>query len=107
MSVLTWRGWLLPAQAAEEVLDDDAIVHRVEAEGSALIRSGKAVKLKMLRTQLQRARTCALDLPSEDTPPLTPRDLYARRATGVLVVGVLARQGRRRGTRWRAARDLR
>ncbi len=78
--------------AAEEILDDDAIVQRVESEGSALIRSGKAVKLKALRTQLQRARTCALDLPSDDPPPMTPRELYSRRATGVLVVGVLARQ---------------
>jgi S1-C subfamily serine protease len=74
-----------------DVLDDDAIVAHVETEGNALIRAGKTQKMKALRTALAAARTCALPLPAPETAPLTPEELFARRANGVVIVGVLAR----------------
>jgi S1-C subfamily serine protease len=73
-------------------VDDDAIVQHVEEAGTALIRSGKTVKLKTLRSQLQRVHACALDLPALDDAPQSPRDIYERRANGVLVVGILSKQ---------------
>jgi S1-C subfamily serine protease len=87
---------LLPATPVrslgqEAVVDDDGIVERVESAGNALIKGNKTVKLKTLRTQLQRVHSCSLDLPRAAAEELSPGDIYARRARGVLVVGVLAK----------------
>jgi S1-C subfamily serine protease len=76
---------------APDILDDDAIVAHIEAQGTALIRAGKTPKMKTLRTALAAARTCALPLPVPEAPPLTPEELFARRANGVVIVGVLSR----------------
>ncbi len=73
------------------LIDDDAIVKHIETVGAALIHAGGTVKLKTLRTQLQRAHTCSLHLPASDTEQLSPEELYQRRADGVLVVGMLAK----------------
>lgn len=82
--------------AADEArIDDDAIVAHVEAEGNALIKSGKSTRLKTLRLQLPRVHTCALDLAPAETADLPPSEMYARRARGVVVVGVLAKQKKR------------
>lgn len=82
-------------RAEDPVVDDDGIVERVENAGNALIKSNKTVKLRTLRTQLQHVHTCSLDLPAVTAEELTPGELYARRARGVLVVGVLAKQKKR------------
>jgi S1-C subfamily serine protease len=79
------------ARAEDPVVDDDGIVDRVENAGNALIKSNKTVKLRALRTQLQHVHSCSLELPTVATEELTPAELYARRARGVLVVGVLAK----------------
>jgi S1-C subfamily serine protease len=79
---------------AEEtaIVDDDAIVKRVEAEGAAMLKDGKAVHMKALRTQLPKLHHCALALPPVADGPLSPEEIYARRSQGVLVVGVLGRE---------------
>lgn len=77
--------------AQNGVIDDDAIVSHIEIEGTALIKAGKTVKLKTLRSQLQRAHTCAIPLPESGSVPLSPSELYQQRAGGVLVVGMLAK----------------
>jgi serine protease Do len=85
-------GSTLFAQApAADILDDDAIVAHVEAEGNALIKAGKTQKMKTLRSALAAARTCALPLPAPEAPALSGEELFARRANGVVIVGVLAR----------------
>jgi len=81
-----------PGVSQSGVIDDDAIVSHIEIEGTALIKAGKTVKLKTLRSQLQHAHTCALTLPeSSPSEALTPSELYQQRASGVLVVGMLAK----------------
>lgn len=98
--LLTLLAWLLgsplfaQAPAAPPtvgVIDDDAIVAHIESVGSALIRAGKTQKMKTLRTALAAAKTCALTLPAPEAAPLSPTQLYERRATGVVIVGVLER----------------
>ncbi len=80
-----------PAETKSGMIDDDAIVSHIEIEGTALIKAGKTVKLKTLRSQLQRAHTCALALPEMPAQSLTPDELYQQRASGVIVVGMLAK----------------
>lgn len=77
------------APATVGVVDDDAIIAHVEAEGSALIRAGKTTKMKALRTALGTAQTCALRLPAPEAAALSGPEVFARRASGVVIVGVL------------------
>src|SRR5947209_6987093 len=83
------------APSTTGVVDDDAIIARIESAGNALIRAGKTQKMKALRTALAAAKTCALRLPPPEGAPevaaMTPTQLFARRSAGVVVVGVLAR----------------
>jgi serine protease Do len=89
---------LLPsiARAEEALIDDDAIVSRVETEGAALVKAGKTVKVKALRAQLPNAHTCSLPLLAAEEGPLSPAEIYARRAKGVIVVGVLGHPKRKK-----------
>lgn len=88
---------LSAAAAADEVLiDDDAIVSRVETEGAALVKAGKTVKVKTLRAQLPNAHACSLSLVAPEEGPLSPAEIYARRAKGVIVVGVLGHPKRKK-----------
>jgi S1-C subfamily serine protease len=80
---------------SEFFVDDDAIVQRMEVEGTALIKAGKHTKVKTLRAQLLQAKACSLDLPAADNATLTPTELFARRAGGVVVLGVLAKVKKR------------
>src|SRR3954469_921970 len=86
-----------PAPAAEPppVIDDDAIVARIETEGTALIKAGKIPKLKTLRAQLPNAKIFTGEVPAPDLTALTPAELYAKRASGVLVVAVLGKVKKR------------
>jgi serine protease Do len=77
------------------IIDDDAIVARIETEGSALLKGGKVIRLKALRTQLPRVKSCTLDLPPSDLTNLNPAELFARRANAVLVVAVLGKTKKR------------
>ncbi len=72
-------------------MDDDAIIERVESQGTALIKAGKVTRVRTLRAQLTKAHSCALELPAIEPAPPSPRELFARRADGVLVVGVMAK----------------
>ncbi|MHA3770188.1 S1 family peptidase [Verrucomicrobiota bacterium sgz303538] len=84
------------------ILDDTGIVHRLETVGGGLVREGKVTKVKTLRQQLAKRAKCKLDLPVTETPPpIEPQDLYAKRSTGVLVMGMLGKA--RKSSRYEAA----
>lgn len=83
-------------RAEEALIDDDAIVSRVETEGAALVKAGKTVKVKTLRAQLPTAHACSLPLLAPEERALSPAEIYARRAKGVIVVGVLGHQRRKK-----------
>lgn len=73
------------------MIDDDAIVHRIETLGTAMVRTGKCKKFKTLRAQLQRSTPCGLQLPSSTQESFTPPELYQHKAEGVLIVGMLVK----------------
>ncbi len=78
-----------PARAG--LLDDENIVTHIETVGNALIHAGHTVKLKTLRSQLTKVHTCALTLPDLHQGPISPSEIYEKRAESVLVVGMLAK----------------
>ncbi|RYD61717.1 MAG: serine protease [Verrucomicrobiaceae bacterium] len=78
--------------AGRPIVDDDNIVDRLETVGGGLVREGKTTKVKVLRQQLSKRGKTALELPVLETPaPFQPSDIYARRSTGVVVVGMLGK----------------
>lgn len=77
----------------QSIVDDDGIVDRLQTVGGGLVREGKTIKVRTLRQQLAKRAKCALQLPTTETPPpVKPEELYSRRSSGVLVVGMLGRQ---------------
>jgi serine protease Do len=88
------EGEPAPSAGSEALLvDDDGIVDRLEIIGGGLIREGKVPKLKTLRQQLAKRAKCSLSLPvGEVPPPMQPRELYSRRSSGVLIVGMLGKR---------------
>ena len=84
-----------PAVATTEtaLVDDDGILDRLELIGGGLIREGKVPKLRSLRQQLSGRAKCSLSLPVTETPPpMQAREIYSRRAPGVLIVGMLGKR---------------
>jgi S1-C subfamily serine protease len=77
----------------ELIVDDNGIIGRLEIIGGGLVREAKAPRLRTLRQQLPRRGKCSLSLPVAEAPPaMSPDALYAKRSSGVLIVGMIAKR---------------
>lgn len=76
----------------QSIVDDDGIVDRLQTIGGGLVREGKTTKVKTLRQQLAKRAKCSLQLPVTETPaPFQTQEIYSRRSSGVVVVGMLGK----------------
>lgn len=100
-------GWIAAASHAGEslrgnaaasasfgaIVNDAEIVQRISGEGERLIQAGRTVRQSDLMAQTRRS-VCRVSLTTPGTERLTPAQLVAARAEGVLVLGGLYKCGR-------------
>ncbi len=79
----------------QSVVDDDSIIDRLEKVGAGLIREGKTIRVRTLRQQLAKRTKTTLQLPVLENPaPFNTEEIYSRRSSGVVIVGMLGRRAK-------------
>ena len=89
-----------PSMVDEAPLDDQRIIHRIEAVATRLIREKKVTPAAKLRGQLKR-KSCRLALAEPSPAVMSAKKLYRERRAGVVIVAGMNKCDR--CTRWHVA----
>lgn len=78
-----------PVSAPKQFFHDGAIRKRLASEGQKLVEAGEAAKVDDLVSQIGKKARCRLALAPASRRKLLPSQIYEKRLSGVLAVGIL------------------